>query len=107
MFRDWLRRKEIDAFATALAQDLGRRFPPQSEGRTDKGVKNQLASIVDGLYAHAANFRQEKALGIYGKAKLGNSFRWQLKELGYTQKFVNEVTHGLVMRLAKSRKLAS
>ena len=32
VFQDWFRRKEIDAFATALAQDLGRRFPPQSEG---------------------------------------------------------------------------
>jgi hypothetical protein len=104
VFQDWFRRKEIDAFATALAQDLGRRFPPQSEGRKDKGAKNQLASITDGLYAHAARFRQDKALGIYGKAKLGNAFRWQLKELGYSQTFINEVTHGLVLRLAKGRK---
>jgi hypothetical protein len=106
VLRDWFQRKQIDSFATALAQDLGRRFPPQSEERTDKGAKNQLASITDGLYAHAANFRQEKGLGIYGKAKLGNTFRWQLKELGYSQTFVNEVTHGLVLRLAKGRKVS-
>ena len=84
MLRDWLRRKEIDSFAMALAQDLSRRFPPKGEERVDKGAKNQLASITEKLYAHAAKFKQEKGLGIYGKAKLGNTFRWRLKELGYS-----------------------
>jgi len=104
VLRDWLRRKEIDAFATALAQDLGRRFPPKSEERKDKGAKNQLASITDGLYGHAAKFKQDKGLGIYGKAKLGNTFRWKLKEIGYTQTFIDDVTHGLVLRITKRRR---
>jgi len=103
VLRDWSRRKEIDAFATALAQDLARRFPPKSEERRDKGAQSQLTSIAEGLYAQAAKFKQEKALGIYGKAKLGNTFRWRLKESGYSGRFVGEITHGLVVRLAKKR----
>jgi hypothetical protein len=104
VLRDWSRRKEIDAFATALAQDLARRFPPKSEERRDKGAKNQLTSITDGLYTQAAKFRQDKELGIYGKAKLGNTFRWRLKEVGYSGGFIDEVTHGLVLRLAKKHR---
>lgn len=104
MLRDWSRRKEIDAFATVLAQDLARRFPPKSEERRDKGAKSQLTSITDGLYAQAVKFRQDKELGIYGKAKLGNTFRWRLKEAGYTGSFVDEVTHGLVLRLANKHR---
>jgi hypothetical protein len=100
---DWSRRKEIDAFATALAQDLASRFPPKSEARRDKGAKNQLTSITDSLYAQAAKFRNDKELGIYGKAKLGNTFRWRLKEAGYSGTFIDEVTHGLVLRLTKRR----
>jgi hypothetical protein len=103
MLRDWLRRKEIDAFATALAQDLCRRFPPKSEARTDKGARRQLASITDKLYAQAVVFRQTNRLGMYGKAKLGNTFRWTLKELGYSDRFIEEVTHALVLHLAKER----
>ena len=30
--------KEVEAFATTLAEDLGRRFPPASEKRTDTGA---------------------------------------------------------------------
>ncbi len=103
MLRNWLQRKEIDAFATALALDLARRFPPKSEERKDKGAKSQLTSITEGLYAQAAKFRQDKELGIYGKAKLGNTFRWRLKESGYSGRFIDEITHGLVLRLAKKR----
>jgi len=104
VLQDWSRRREIDAFATALAQDLGRRFPPKSEERTDKGAKPQLSSITDGLYAQAVRFRQDKELGIYGKAKLGNTFRWRLKEIGYSRRFIDDVTHGLVLRLARKRR---
>jgi hypothetical protein len=104
VLRDWFRRKEIDAFARALAQDLGRRFPPKSEERKDKGAKNQLESITDGLYAHAVKFRHDKQLGIYGKAKLGNTFRWKLKEMGYSESFIRDVTHGLVLRVTKKRR---
>ena len=87
----------------ALAQDLSRRFPPKGEERVDKGAKNQLASITEKLYAHAAKFKQEKGLGIYGKAKLGNTFRWRLKELGYSDRFIDEITHALVLQLSRKR----
>ena len=103
MIKDWMRRKEIDAFAQSLATELERRFPPRSEERKDKAVNNQLTSITSGLYARAADYRRERALGIYGKAKLGNTFRWRLKEMGYSAKFIDEVTHALILRISKAR----
>lgn len=103
LIRDWLRRKEIDGFAAALAEELGRRFPPKSEQRTDKGARNQLAAIAETLYARAAAFRRDKRLGVYGKAKLGNTFRWRLQELGYSDALIHAVTDGLVVRLSSGR----
>jgi len=92
--------KEVEAFATTLAEDLGRRFPPASEKRTDAGAKNQLNVILEGLATRAARFRDEKRLGLYKKAKLGNVFRWKLKDLGYSDGFVDRATTAIITRVA-------
>jgi hypothetical protein len=99
----WFDTRKVDDFAKNLAVDLSRRFPPASEARTDKGAANQLAVITEGLYTRALRFHQENRLGVFRKAKLGNTFRWQLEELGYTREFAERVTKGLVVRLARKR----
>ena len=92
--------REVEAFATVLANDLGRRFPPASEARTDPGAKTQLKVILDGLGARAVRYRQEHNLGIYRKAKLGNTFKWKLRDLGYSADFCERATKEIITRLA-------
>jgi len=92
--------KELEEFATKLAEDLGRRFPPASEARTDPGAKNQLNVILEGLGARAIRFQKERKLGIYKKAKLGNVFKWKLREMGYSDGFAERATKEIVTRLA-------
>jgi hypothetical protein len=95
--------KEVEAFATSLAEDLARRFPPASESRTDPGAKHQVKVILEGLSARAVRFHDENKLGVYKKAKLGNVFRWKLKEFGYSEDFVDRATKEIVTRLAAKR----
>ena len=92
--------KEVEDFGTVLANDLGRRFPPASEARTDPGAKYQLKVILEGLGARAVRFHTEKRLSVYRKAKLGNVFKWRLKELGYSDAFIDNATKEIVNRLA-------
>ena len=92
--------REIEEFATALATDLSRRFPPASESRTDAGVQNQVNVILQGLAARAVRYREQHQLGVYKKAKLGNTFRWKLKELGYSPAFIQRATKHVITRLA-------
>jgi|SRR5215471_19507494 len=92
--------KDLEEFATTLAVDMGRRFPPASEARTDAGAKHQLKVILDGLSARALRYHTDHKLGIYKKAKLGNVFQWKLRELGYSQKFVEHATREVITRLA-------
>ena len=101
--RDWLRRKEIESFAVMLAQDLKRRFPPDSEKRTDRGVQRQIESIASSLFGKGAEFSHQRRLGVYGKAKLGNTLRWQLRALGYSDGFVESLVHELVLHLTRAR----
>ena len=91
---------EVEAFAASLADDLGRRFPPASEQRTDGAVNRQLGNILDDLAGRAVRFRNERQLGLYKKAKLGNAFRWKLKELGYSEAFVENATSAIVTRVS-------
>jgi hypothetical protein len=96
----FLDTKDLEVFATALANDLGRRFPPASESRTDKGATNQIKVILEGLGARAVRYRNEHKLGLYKKAKLANVFKWRLAELGYSEGFVQMATKEIATRLA-------
>src|SRR5574337_1094240 len=95
---------DLEQFATNLASDLGRRFPPASEARTDPGAKHQIKVIFEGLGARAVRYHTEHKLGIYKKAKLGNVFKWKLKELGYSDDFAERATKDIVTRLAVNRR---
>jgi len=96
----FLDTRELEEFATGLAVDLGRRFPPASEARTDPGAQHQIKVILEGLGARAVRYRQEHKLGIYRKAKLGNVFRWKLMDLGYSAAFTERATKEIITRLA-------
>ena len=95
--------RELSEFATQLALDMNRRYPPASEARTDAGAKHQLKVILEGLSARAVRFHAEHKLGVYRKAKLGNVFRWKLAELGYSPEFVERATKELITRLAAKK----
>ena len=92
--------KELQAFAVALAEDLGRRFPASSEARTDPGAKHQIKVILDGLSARAVRYHEEHKLGVYKKAKLANVFKWKLTEIGYSKDFVDRATKEIATKLA-------
>jgi hypothetical protein len=102
MFRisEIFKTQHIDEFSTGLAGDLNRRFPPSSEARTDTGAVNQLKIILEGLGVRAGRFQEQHHLGIYGKAKLANVFKWKLKELGYSEVFIENATKLIVARIS-------
>jgi hypothetical protein len=94
---------ELEEFATVLAMDLSRRYPPASEKRTDPGAAHQIKVILEGLSARAVRYHDQHKLGVYKKAKLANVFQWKLKELGYSQEFIERATKEIVTRLAAKR----
>ena len=104
IIRDWLGRKDIETFGAQLAAELRRRFPPESMARKDKGAEHQLASICRRLFQSAAEYSRAKGLGLYGRAKLGNTFRWNLTDAGYAQSFADEVTRELIVSLTGPRQ---
>ena len=95
-------KSEINTVAEQLANELSRRYPPAmatGEGRrlSPQAVTNILESVIN----KAVTKSQEWDLGVIGKAKLGNSLKWALKDKGYPEKFIEMVTEALVVYLTR------
>jgi len=93
------RSSEIDAFAIALAQEFASRYPA-AKASDGSYPPDKLARLIDDVCNRAAGFRRERKLGMYGKAKLGAAFKLKLKESGYVDGFVDDVTRQLLLTMS-------
>jgi len=93
---------KVDEFAKTLAQDIAKRYPPAIANNPEQLVsQKRLTAILEDTFGRAYQFNKENKLGWFKKAKLGNTFKWELKEMGYDEKFVEMATEGLVVFLTR------
>ncbi len=94
---------KVQVFAGELAASVAKRYPPTLDGSAEKRPSvNRLTRIMEETCAKAVEYQKEHKLGWFSKAKLGNAFRWELAERGYTKEFVDLATEALVVSLTKS-----
>ncbi|MEZ0271831.1 MAG: hypothetical protein ACAH18_07050, partial [Methylophilaceae bacterium] len=85
---------------------LAKQCPPDqanNEGKPNVTPK-RLVSALEQICGQALGFREQHDLGIYRKARLGNTFRWELTELGYGKEFVEDVTQRMVVHISRRTK---
>jgi len=87
------RSRELDDFAIGLAQELVRQVPP---GGGSPGAQ-RVARAMDDIFNRARAFQKEKRLGIYGRAKVGTSFKFELKSAGYPDDLIDDLTRQLLL----------
>ena len=101
-------KKPINEFAKTLAEALAKRYPPALDINPEKKIsQTRLVKLLEQTLGQAAEFQRAQKLGFFGKAKLGNEFKWQLKELGYTEKFVDMATEGLMVYITRGTSPAA
>jgi hypothetical protein len=101
----WFSGGEVNEFARSLATTLAKRYPPAIDVNPAKKVsENRLTRVLDEAFTEAMEFQQQRKLGFYGKAKLGAEFKWQLKELGYSDKFIDVATEGLMVYITRGKR---
>lgn len=99
--------KDVDAFAKSLATEISRRYPPTLDQAKEKKIsQNRIARVLEDAYDKAVEFKSEKHMGVYRKARLGNTFQWELKELGYSKQFVDMATEGLIVYITRKSSTA-
>lgn len=98
--------RDIDEMAQSLVQELVKRYPPTLDkpGAAKLSV-TRITRILEDLYGRAARFQQEHKLGLYKKARLSNTFKWALKEQGYSSAFIDMATEGLVVYMTRKAPL--
>lgn len=87
------RSREIDEFAVALAREFSGRIPPG----TAAAESTRLARAIDDICNRAKAFQREKKLGMYGRARVGTSFKLELKSAGYPSEFIDDFTRHLLL----------
>ena len=98
------KRAIVDEFALKLAAEFAQRYPPDLENeKPRKRNPQRLAKAFDATFNAAIDFQREQKLGVYGKARLGNTFKWELKRLGYPDDFIDLTTNSLVNFIATQR----
>jgi hypothetical protein len=94
--------KEVDLFAKGLAEEIARQYPPALDNASTGGLsEKRLARVLETVCTRAVEFKNEHKLGVYKKARLGNTFRWELEALGFSKKLIETATEGLVVYLTR------
>jgi hypothetical protein len=90
---------DIEEFGVMLARDFSKSYS-LADATGNRKVIKKLAHAIDGICNRASTFQKEKKLGVYGKAKLGTAFKWELKSLGYPDDFIDELTQNMLLHLS-------
>ncbi|MGE5639494.1 MAG: hypothetical protein ACM30H_05315 [Clostridia bacterium] len=93
--------EQVDAFARDLAREMTAFLPaaPGPKGPTPK----KIYIACETAFGKALEFRRQHKLGIYKKARLANTFRYELEAMGYAGPFAEEVAQRLAMHIAAKK----
>lgn len=96
------RSSELDEFANTLATDIEKRYPPSLDNTPSKHPSvNRLTRIMEDICQKASIFQSTHRLGWINKARLANKFRWKLKDMGYSEKFIEFATEAIIVHMNK------
>lgn len=94
--------KEDKLLAKHLAEQVERRLPPTVAKTRNKTINIQrLGDILESILNQATDYNRNHKLNFIRKAKVANTFRWELENCGYPTEFCTEITKSLVIYLAK------
>jgi len=95
----WFDTRESENFARSLAGDIITKIPLSSLSGYKRGDAGKHAKSLQSLHGRVEKFRQGEQLNFYKTAKLGNILKWELKEAGYPEDFVDQIVKDVVVRL--------
>lgn len=93
--------KQVDEFAKSLVAEIARYYPPAPDADGARKVtQKKVASVLEDSLKKAVDFKKQHKLGIYKTARLGNTLRWEMRALGYSEQFTEALVKDLVIRLS-------
>ncbi len=93
----WFDAKEEQAFGRSLAEFYIERVPFESPF-SKKKFATKTQETLKKVDLQIQQFKSGRPLNVYKKAKLGNAFKWVLRDKGYDAEYVDELTEWLMLR---------
>ena len=98
MIFNWFNASEAKEFGITLAELLIARTPID-DAIAKRMVTKKHEAMLHQLSQRVIQFKLEHKLNIYKKAKLGNAFKWALRDKGYDIDYVDQMTNWLMLKL--------
>jgi hypothetical protein len=95
MILGWFEASEAKAFGTSLARFYAERIPLEAQVN-EKKFAAKTQEVLQKMGRQVNEFKASKKIGIYKKAQVGNAFKWALKDAGYNEKYIEQLTLWLV-----------
>ena len=97
--------KKIQTLAQNLAADIASRYPAEIANSPEPMVSQRRRSeILENIFLRARQFNLESRPGILARIRLASAMKWQLKEMGYDEKFIDTAMEHLVASIANKPK---
>ena len=101
----WKNNKKHDDFANSLASEFMEIYPPpDNTNLRQKKLEQKFKKVTQRIYSQAKDYSREFNLGVYSKARIGNKFMWVLKEKGYEEILIEELTTNLLRSLDTTKQ---
>ena len=94
----WFNAKEAKQFGTSLAAFYIAQVPLGQPGG-EKMFASKTQTAMRGMDAKIDAYKAATPLNGYLKARLGNTFKWALRDAGYDVAYVDKLTDWLITRL--------
>jgi len=98
MISGWLDAREVEAFGNELAEFYDAKFRENEKASNHKKAEKQQKLIAQCLQK-ARQFKTTHKLNFYKKAKLGNAFKWKLRDMGHDGQLIDLLTKDILLAL--------
>ncbi|HUQ75024.1 MAG TPA: hypothetical protein VM183_09880 [Burkholderiales bacterium] len=102
MLQRWFATKEVDQFADAIVAELLERFPQSGVDVSTRKSAERAMKSLEKMFSSISEFAAQRRPNLYQKARFGNRIKWALKDAGYSEAFIDIVTHEFLKQLALS-----
>jgi hypothetical protein len=95
----------LDALVQDVARRITARYPPLVANNPERTVsQNRVEEILEDTFDGALRFQRDTPTGFLARARLRSTFRRELREIGYEDKFVDFAAGKFIEQLTRGMR---
>jgi len=93
------------ALVQNVAQRITARYPPVVANNPERTVsQTRVEEILEDTFAGALQHQRKSRVGFLARARLRSAFRWELREIGYEEKFIDFAAGKFIEQLTRGMR---